>query len=107
VNKKELRKIRAEIMNRRSRELKPLEEKISALESSIMSLEEDLGSANRKIIEASGSGKGSLISELSKEVHRIQSSIDSDYADLERYTIEYDSRIKIFDEELRKTDTQD
>ncbi|HOO73269.1 MAG TPA: ABC-F family ATP-binding cassette domain-containing protein [Spirochaetota bacterium] len=102
VNKKELRKKRADIMTRRSRELKPLEESISRIETAIISCEDEMKTINDEIIAASENGRGDRISGLSKEVHRIQSEIDRLYGELETQTIEYDARNRQFEEELQK-----
>jgi ATP-binding cassette subfamily F protein 3 len=102
LNKKEQRKARADIMTRRSRELKPLEDSIDGIERAIMASEGELTKINGSIIEASEQGRGSTISELSKQAHRIQNEIERLYQDLEQATISYDARTKMFDEELQK-----
>ncbi len=96
-NKKELRKLKAQIMARKSKELKPLENKISELEETIESFEKEHGDINQTMIEASQRGDGTRISQLSKEVHNLQNKIDTLYDELERYTLEYEAKNEEFE----------
>ncbi|MCP4136839.1 MAG: ABC-F family ATP-binding cassette domain-containing protein, partial [bacterium] len=102
INKKDLRKLRADITTRRSKAIKPLETKISKIEASIEENEAILAKLNTAIIEASSAGEGEKIAQLSKELHTCQKEIDSLYEEFERYTIEYDEKALVFDEELKQ-----
>ena len=68
-NKKHLRRIRAGLINERSRTLRALQTKIDEIENDIIRLEEKTGQDNRDLIQASVSGDGEAIKRLSKAVH--------------------------------------
>ncbi|HPS58853.1 MAG TPA: ATP-binding cassette domain-containing protein [Spirochaetota bacterium] len=102
VNKKDIRKLRTDIITKRSREIKPLEEKIHKTEELISSKEAELERKNSEIAEAAGSGKGREIENLSREVHALQKEIDMLFEEYEKLNNELDERKKFFDEELRK-----
>lgn len=101
-NRKELRKLRAGILSRRSAELKPLETRISVLESSIESEEKNLEGLNMLIIEASEKGNGEEISRISRDLHSSQARINELYDELDSVTRVHDSRKEEFDLELRE-----
>ena len=102
VSKKDMRKLKAQIISERSGTLKPLETAINALEESIETAEKNLQQANNKMIEASSSGNSSEISELGKEIHEIQQNIDTSFEELVLLTDQYDSLSKEFDEKLEE-----
>ncbi len=99
-SKKENRKIRAEIVSRRSAELKPLEKRNTELETELETLEKELGELNDSLIAASASGEGNNISELSINLHKIQSQIDSLYEEYEKITTEIENKSEEFDRQL-------
>lgn len=102
LNKKDLRKLRSDIITKRSKEIKPLEDKIIRTENSISEKEQLLKNKNIEIIEASGNGKSREIETLSKEIHSLQKEIDSLFEDYERLTITLDERKEYFESELKK-----
>ena len=104
VNKKDIRKIRTDIITKRSREIKPLEEKIHGTEELISVKESDLERKNFEIAEAAGSGKGREIENLSREVHALQKEIDSLFDDYEKLNNELDEKQKFYETELKKLD---
>jgi len=104
VNKKDLRKIRADILTNRTRELKPLEKRISQLEELIDSHEKKMNRMNSDIIEASKTGKSDTISSLSKEIHAVKQLIDAYYSELDKVTSGFDERTAHYDAKLRELD---
>ena len=102
VNKKDLRRKRAEILTRRSRELKPLEEKISGIETKIEQHEERLNALNEEIVRASEAGESSRISTLSKEIHDTQKKIEAFYDEFESLTVQCDEKTALFEAELKE-----
>ncbi len=100
-NKKDIRKLRSDIITRRSKEIKPLEDKIAKTETSISEKEELLAAKNREIIEASGSGRSREIENLSKEIHSLQREIDSLFEDYENLTVTLDERKEYYESELK------
>jgi len=103
VNKKLLRRIRAELINEKSRTLGALQKSIDEVESEIISLEENAEQDNRDLVEASLKGDGGTIKRLSKAIHDAQSKIESLFCELERTHIELDSKKKEFEEKLNAT----
>jgi len=102
VNKKDLRKVRAEITTRRSKIIKPMEKNISETENRIENLEAELNELNTNMIEASANGDSIRIPLLSKEIHRVQSDIDSGYESLDQLSTKYDENVILFDRELEE-----
>jgi ATP-binding cassette subfamily F protein 3 len=100
--KKELRVRRAEIISARSKALKPLEDEIKTLEKEIESLEENLKTNNQSIIEASQSGRGEIISELSIENHRLKNRLEELYMQLEELLKNQEKLSATFDAQLKE-----
>jgi ATP-binding cassette subfamily F protein 3 len=100
VNKKQLRRVRAALVNEKSKILGALQNRISEIEREIVSLEAKTGLDNNALMEASVKGDGAAIRILSQAVHNSQSKIESLFSELERLQIELDSRTKEFEERL-------
>jgi ATP-binding cassette subfamily F protein 3 len=100
VNKKDLRRKRADILTRRSRETRPLEDRIAAVEKEIEACEKKEGQMNNDIIEASGSGASDRIGKISIELHAARKRIDSLYDELDTLTRDLDSKNAAFEQEL-------
>ncbi len=100
VNKKQLRRIRAELVNEKSRTLGDLQKRIDEVESEIVRLEEKSEQDNNEIMEASIKGDAETIKKLSKELHDSKSGIESLFEKLELLHTELDSKTKEFDERL-------
>ncbi len=107
MNKKDIRKLRAEILTERSRVLKPMEKKILSLEEVISSSEKKLHTLNHEIIEASRSGKGLTIQAMSKEVHALRLEIDTSYDELETVISEFESGTELFDGKMKELEAFD
>ena len=61
TNRKDLRRIKAELINSRSRTLGPLQSRISEVEEAIMQLEQGIGQDTQALIDASVKGDGESI----------------------------------------------
>ncbi|MEW6079530.1 MAG: ATP-binding cassette domain-containing protein [Thermodesulfobacteriota bacterium] len=83
VNKKALRKRRADIIARRSRELTPLKKRLSELEAAIIKREESCERLNMDMVQASEAGDGKRIARLSREYNDLQSEIERLYKDMD------------------------
>ena len=101
-NKKDIRKLRSDIITRRSKEIKPLEDRVAETENSISEKESLLEAKNREIIEASGSGKSREIETLSKDIHSLQREIDQLILEYETLTTTLDERKEFYESELKK-----
>jgi ATP-binding cassette subfamily F protein 3 len=102
LNKKDLRKLRSEIITRRNREIKPLEEKLVKTENLITEKEEALSLKNKEIIEASGVKSGKEIESLSKEIHSLQKEINELFVQYEGLHNTIEEKKRDFDLELSK-----
>ena len=100
LNKKDTRKKRADIISRRMRELKPIEESIAALEKRIEGLEKKQKLLNDGIIAASSVGESKKIGPLSIELHNAHGEIDSLYEKLLLLTESFEQRNMEFEREL-------
>ncbi len=100
VNKKEMKRMRAELINDKSRTLSGLQKKIDLIEKEIMGLEEKTEQDNQDLVEASQKGDGDVIRKLSKEIQESQALIESLFTNLETLHAELDSRAKEYEEKL-------
>ncbi len=104
--KKELRRQRSEIIARRSKALKPHQNRIAQLENDIESRETELNRLNPAMQLASQNQDGPKIVELSQAIHICQTAIDELFDKLEQITAEFDRRNAVFEEELRQLDSE-
>jgi len=102
LNKKEARKLRSDIISRRSKELKPLETKIESIENEIMEREEKLEKIHNDLAQASAQGESQKITDLSKQSHEEQRAIDKLYEGLDIHTRDFDKKNTLFENELEK-----
>jgi ATP-binding cassette subfamily F protein 3 len=100
VNKKQLRRIRAELINEKSRMLGGLQKKIDAAEQEIVSLEEKIEQDNNALLDASVKGDGEIIKGLSKAIHDSKSRVERLFVELELLHEKFDSRKKEFNAKL-------
>ncbi len=100
VSKKDSRRIRADLLSRRSKVINPLKSKIAEIESSIGAKEKRLSALNNDIIAASGIGKGETIARLSRDIHQLRTEIDSLFDTLETHITELEEKSKAFDAEM-------
>jgi ATP-binding cassette subfamily F protein 3 len=100
VNKKLLRRIRADLVNEKSKTLGALQKQIDEIESAIMRLEDKTEQDNRDLLEASVRGDGETIKTLSKAVHAARTEIESLFAELEEMHVQFDEKSKEFKEKL-------
>lgn len=106
INKKDLRKLRADIITRRSKELKPLETRLEQIEKNISHEETQLNIYNDEMINASSTGDGKKIQELSKKFHSTKEKIDSLYTEFGEASDRFDLLTKQFESEMKLLDEQ-
>ncbi len=100
LSRKELRRRRSEIITERGRSLGPLEKSIEKIESAIEKQEQQLSLHTAGIENASLSGDGDRIAELSRALHACRDDIDSMYEELDRITSEFEKKQEDFDRRL-------
>jgi ATP-binding cassette subfamily F protein 3 len=106
ANRKEIKRLKAELINSRSRILTPLQSRISEVEETITRLEKDMNHDTHALVKASSKGDGDSIKRLSMSIHESRGKIDALFDELESLTNELDARSKEFEEkfEALKTD---
>jgi ATP-binding cassette, subfamily F, member 3 len=102
INKKDIRKLRSEIIIERSKALKPLEEQIRKAENNIDAHEKELERLNNAMIEASQNRNGHKISEISRSIHACQTAIDETFNQLESLTEALDAQSIEFQKRLEE-----
>lgn len=100
VDRKLLRRLRAELVNEKSRTLGALQKRIAEIEHDIISLEAIVEQGNNDILDASFKGNGAALGKLSKALHNSQAKIDALFSELEHLHAELESRTKEFEEKL-------
>ncbi|MDR1474528.1 MAG: ATP-binding cassette domain-containing protein [Endomicrobium sp.] len=101
-SKEEIKKLRAEFIQEKSRILRPLEEKIKNLEADITKKEEEFNSNTKQLIEASEKGNIFFLAEGSKLNRNLQSEIESLYSDLSSCVEKLEKERRRFKEYMEK-----
>jgi ATP-binding cassette subfamily F protein 3 len=83
-NKKELRRLRSEIITEKSKVLKPMDDAIAAAENDIEVNEALLDQANQEMVDASQQGDGERIAQLSQQIRSCQEIIETRFAKMEQ-----------------------
>jgi ATP-binding cassette subfamily F protein 3 len=102
ISKKDLRKMRAEIVSNKSRVLNPMQKRMAEIEHSIVDLEKKVEVNTQALQDASLRGDGDNIMQLSKEMHEAQQKIESLFSELATLTEEFERRSREFDERLNE-----
>lgn len=105
INKKDLRRLRAEIISSRSRVMGALQKKVAEREEAIMRIESRMEEDTRALLDASVNGKGEAIKGLSKTIHEAKAKINSMFEELETLTAELDACSQEFEEKLANLGT--
>jgi ATP-binding cassette subfamily F protein 3 len=100
VNKKQLRRERAELLNKKSKTMGGLQKSIDEAEKEVLKMEEKIERENQEIREASLKGEGEAIKILTKKLHESKSRLDAVFAKLDLLRSEIEGRTKEFEEEL-------
>ena len=100
VNRKELKRLKAELINDRSRILTPLQKRICEVEETITRLEQDMDRDTHALVKASVKGDGDSIRRLSMSIHESRGKIDVLFDELEALSNELDARSKEFGEKF-------
>jgi ATP-binding cassette, subfamily F, member 3 len=100
VDRKEARRLKAELITERGRVLNALQRDIEAAENEIMELEKRIEKATAALIKASENGDWQPIAELSKSTHEDRQRIEELFSELETFTAEHMAQSKLFEERL-------
>ena len=106
LTKKALRQQRSAIIAERSRILGPLHKRATAVEDEIEQNEAELNRLNASMQQASRSQNGTEITEISRDIHACQQTIDRLFEQLEDVTSEIETRNAEFENRLNQLDTE-
>lgn len=104
LTKKDIRRIRAELITTRSRTLGTLKVRIKDLEDTIIQIEQLIEQDTRNLLDASAKGDGESIKMLAKSLHDSNKKIDSLFEELATLNAELDTRSREFEERLDELD---
>ncbi len=102
LSKKEIRRLRAEIVTNRSKVLNPLQKRITDIEEMISGFEKRIDMDNQALLAASTKGDGRAIRDLTKAIHETKEHIDSLFGELEEITAEHDAKAQEFDSRMNE-----
>jgi ATP-binding cassette subfamily F protein 3 len=102
--RKELRRRRSEILARRGRTLKPLEQEMRQLERGIEEQDGEMARLTHAMQAASESRDGAKIAAISQSIHACQKEIDRLFDALDRATRSHEGLSADFDRELAEVD---
>ncbi|MBN2206622.1 MAG: ATP-binding cassette domain-containing protein [Candidatus Aminicenantes bacterium] len=100
LRRKELKRLRTDLLVERAKALKPLEKEVARLESAIQDTEAALNELNASAVEASRARAGRRVAELSKAIHAAKKKIDVLYAELETASSQLEKRRRDYDERI-------
>ncbi|MDO9109659.1 MAG: ATP-binding cassette domain-containing protein, partial [Desulfatirhabdiaceae bacterium] len=102
---KKLRKLRSEIVTRRSKSLKPMETRLSDIENDIEHHEARIADSSDAMTTATQENDGPSIVKLSQEIHHSQQRIEQLFGELETLTASYDAEKKQYDQQLAELES--
>ena len=105
TNRKDLRRIKAELIRSRSKSLVPIQSRIVEVEETITRLEKDIEQDTKALIKASEKGHGESIRELSLSIHQSRQKIDILFDELEALTSELEVKSREFEERFEALKT--
>jgi ATP-binding cassette, subfamily F, member 3 len=100
LNRKDLKRIKAELINSRSRTLVPLQARISEVEKTITQLEQEIEKDTQALIEVSMKGDGESIRQLSRSIHTSRAKIETLFDELQSLTDQFETKSTEFEERL-------
>jgi ATP-binding cassette subfamily F protein 3 len=101
-SKKDIRRIRSEIVVEKSRKIKPLDHRIKKVEEDIDLLEKNVQMLNEAMINASKSNDGRKIAEISQEIHKGQGNIECLFAEMEQLYHDKEQAESYFNKKLKE-----
>ena len=102
LNRKDLRKMRAEIITNKSRTLNPIRKRMTDIEHAIVKLEKKVEGNTKALHDASLKGDGNSIQRLSREIHDAQQKIEALFDELAMLTEEFERKSREFEEQLNE-----
>jgi ATP-binding cassette subfamily F protein 3 len=106
VDRKALKKLKAQLIQDRSQALNPLELRIKELERTISEKEKEMHQTTAFLVKASTKGNSSAITELSRKHHELRSHIDLLYGQLEKTLSKYEKECEYYKQRFAEWDTE-
>ncbi|MEJ2684181.1 MAG: ABC-F family ATP-binding cassette domain-containing protein [Candidatus Sulfobium sp.] len=100
ADRKDVRRVKAEIIDERSRTIGPLQKRIAAVEEAIIGLEERIDGETEILLEASAASDAEAIRKSSRSIHEAKEKIEVLFSELEELTSEHDAKSRAFEERL-------
>ncbi len=104
-SKKDLKRLRAELISQRSKDTKDLKKRMDELENDIFAKEEKVDEINESIIEASTNSDNKKISALSKDLGILQKLLDIEYTELSDITDKHEAIVQDYDSRLNELES--
>jgi ATP-binding cassette subfamily F protein 3 len=101
-SRKDLKRIRAELINNRSRTLGPLQSEIDRAEEAITDLEQQVDQETEALVAASVKGDGESIRHLSMSIRNAKEKIDALFVRLEKLTEILDTKTSEFENKFNE-----
>jgi ATP-binding cassette, subfamily F, member 3 len=101
-SKKEIRRLRSELVSERSRSLKPLESRMMELENQIDANEKKLQELYQQMQRASENKEGKLIVDVSRSIYQYQKDIDLAFEELENLSFVIDEKKLFFEARVQE-----
>jgi ATP-binding cassette, subfamily F, member 3 len=102
LNRKDLKRIKAELINSRSRTLVPLQTRISEVEEEITQLEQGIETDTQALVEVSMKGDGDSIRQLSRSLHASREKIETLFDELQSLTDQLETKSTEFEARLEE-----
>jgi ATP-binding cassette subfamily F protein 3 len=99
-NRKDMRRMRAELITDRSRTLGPLQNRIAEIEETIVDIEREVEANTQALLDASVKGDSHAIRSLSISLNNAKGQIDALFDELAALTEEHASKSREFEERL-------
>ncbi len=102
TSRKDLRKMRAEIIENRAKVLNPIQNRMDEIERIIVQLEKNVEESNQALLDASAKGDGCTIVSISRELADAQQRIEELFDELAKLTEKYEIASREFEEQLNE-----
>jgi ATP-binding cassette subfamily F protein 3 len=106
ADRKEMRRLRADLIRERGKALRPLERRFAELERAIVTAEKELASLYESIESASRDGDGAAVAESSIKIHACRKEIETCFTQLESVNREYEELKSTFDLRMKELESQ-
>jgi ATP-binding cassette, subfamily F, member 3 len=107
LDRKEFKRLKADIIANRSKALTPLKERITRLEDRIIALEQQMEEENGILLRASANNDGKSIVQASMSIHNAKNEIELVFKELEAYSAEHYEKTREFEDKLEELERLD